>query len=276
MSALRDAALSQVELGRAVFPCHWQTKRPLVARGFKEATCDRNVVARWWTRWPAAMIGMPTGAASGVWVLDVDDPALFAANCPVELPATRRCETGKGYHLYWRWTADVRSRARNKGRWPYAEIPGTETRGAGGYVILPPSVHPSGRVYRWSCMGEPLTAPVELLRIVQQPTRRRVVSLASATPAAGDDSAYGLAALDRECAAIRTAPDGSQECTLTWAAFRMGCLVAEGKLSSGTARDRLSRAGRSMPSYNDRDPWTAELVAAKIADRLRAGMGGFR
>ena len=41
-------------------------------RGFHDATTDRARVRAWWSRFPAANIGMPTGAASGVVVVDVD------------------------------------------------------------------------------------------------------------------------------------------------------------------------------------------------------------
>lgn len=277
---LIEAALAYAKKGRPVFPCHWATKAPLVEHGFKDASLDPDTVRAWWIRWPQAMIGMPTGPASGVWVLDVDDPDTFNRNCPIALPQTRRAETGKGFHLYWQWTGEVRSRARlqkDSGPWPYPDLPGAETRGAGGYIIVPPSIHPSGRVYRWSCFGQPVAAPSELLRIVQQATMRRNRPVApAAITASGSDTRYGLAALEGECARIRTAPDGSQESTLSYASFRMGSLVAQGKLSSATARDRLISAGRAMPSFNNCDPWTAEIVAAKVAARLHAGMEASR
>jgi len=274
MSAdLREAALRQAALGRPVFPCDPQTKAPLVRHGFKQATTDARAVADWWDQFPTAMIGMPTGPASGVWVLDVDDPALFEANCPIELPATRKATTGKGYHLYWLWTAEVRSRAKAKGRWPYPVLPGAETRGIGGYVILPPSIHPSGRTYQWGSIAAAMPAPASLLAIVQTIGGRQAKP---APAAAGEDTPYGLAALARECEAVRHAPDGSQESTLSWAAYRMGRLVAEGRLSSTTARNDLTRAGLAMVSHDPNNPWRPCMVKDKIADRLRAGMGAGR
>lgn len=269
MNNLLAAALQHADVMRPVFPCDPESKAPLIGGGFKAASTDRETIQRWWTKWPRAMIGMPTGERSGVWVLDVDDPAEFEAHCPIKLPTTRRAETGKGYHLYWKWTGGICNRVR--------VLPGADTRGEGGYVILPPSRHPSGRLYRWSCLDAPIAAPVELLRIVQAPNKaHRECRPAARITEQGQDSRYGLAALERECEAIRNAPHGSQENTLTWAAYRMGVLVAAGKLSSSTAKDRLISAGLAMPSYNSRDPWNADQVRAKICDRLRAGMGEFR
>ena len=55
-----------------MFPCVPGEKRPLVRRGFHDATANAAQVSEWWSRWPQANIGIPTGAASGVEVVDVD------------------------------------------------------------------------------------------------------------------------------------------------------------------------------------------------------------
>lgn len=56
-----------------VFPCAPPgSKRPMTARGFHDATTDPEQVEAWWQQHPEANIGVPTGAASGVVVVDVD------------------------------------------------------------------------------------------------------------------------------------------------------------------------------------------------------------
>src|SRR5689334_2818362 len=60
-----------------VFPCRWDggprlRKTPLTRNGFKDASCDHTTIRESWTRWPQALIGMPTGKISGFVVLDVD------------------------------------------------------------------------------------------------------------------------------------------------------------------------------------------------------------
>lgn len=55
-----------------VFPCAPGGKRPLSTHGFQDASADPAIIGSWRRRWPEANIGIPTGAASGVVVVDVD------------------------------------------------------------------------------------------------------------------------------------------------------------------------------------------------------------
>src|SRR5215469_3805189 len=70
-----EAALRYAARGWPVFPCQWQgegRKRPLIERGLHAATIDSAIVTNWWTRWPEALIGLPTGDPIGCVVLDID------------------------------------------------------------------------------------------------------------------------------------------------------------------------------------------------------------
>lgn len=271
-----EAALYYARKNGPVFPCDPTNKRPFLGtRGFKDATMDEATIRAWWAKHPDALIGMPTGAASGVWVLDVDSPELFEAKCPIELPDTRRADTGKGYHLYFKFDPErpVHNTQRNKNApWPMPRLPGAETRGEGGYVIVPPSLHPEGRRYEWTNKALPALASDELLELVWE---RAAKSAPASAPRDHQPSAqgsnYGLAALEGECAAIRAAGNGEQEGTLNEAALKIGGFVASGALSMATAKGRLLSAGLSMPSYNPRDPWTADAIIAKVERGLADG-----
>ena len=275
---LVTAALAYAAGGLPVFPCNVENKRPLVKRGFHVATTDAGIIAGWWARWPDAMIGMPTGAASGVWVLDIDDPDLFAAAAPA-LPPTRRVTTGKGFHLHWR--IDPLRAVRNAQQhartgWPFPTMPGAEVRGEGGYVILPPSRHPSGQLYAWANAGDPVSAPASLLDIVTKaggllPNAGAGQGAPAISGQAGTDTAYGLKALEAECATIRAAGDGEQESALNAGGLKIGALVAGSQLTDATARQALLAAGLAMPSFDPADRWTPDHITAKLDRALLDG-----
>ena len=66
-----DAALEIAAGGVPVFPCG-ANKRPLTPHGFKDATCNDEIISDWWKRWPQANVAIPTGEMSDKVVLDVD------------------------------------------------------------------------------------------------------------------------------------------------------------------------------------------------------------
>lgn len=130
--------------------CTSPAKHPRTARGVKDATKDIATLREWWERWPRANVGIATGAASGIVVLDVD-PDKGGGHSLAELkqhhgapPQTPTVLTGGGgRHLYF--TAPSVP-IRNK----VGLAPGLDLRGDGGYVVAPPSVHASGNRYRWA------------------------------------------------------------------------------------------------------------------------------
>jgi hypothetical protein len=260
----------------------------LISKGYKNASTDAATIRSWWNGHPNAMIGMPTGEAVGAWVLDIDDPAVFEAHCEIAIPVTRKTLTGKGYHLWF--AEDPEHEVRNaqvkkkdgEKVWPFPDLPGAEVRGNGGYVIVPPSLHPSGRRYTWAVDGDPVPPPERLLAIVRKesaPPKEAGASRpapgaaqAPAQPAGREgDTAWGLAALEGECANIRAAGNGEQEGTLNDAALKIGAIVAGKNLTVETAKAKLIAAGLSMPSYNSRDAWTVEGIVAKIERGLNDG-----
>jgi hypothetical protein len=69
---LLRAAVALAEKGKPVFPCSPSNKRPITTNGFKDATTNIQQISDWWRKNPDALIGMPTGAITGVSVVDVD------------------------------------------------------------------------------------------------------------------------------------------------------------------------------------------------------------
>lgn len=139
---LSVAAREFAAAGVPVFPCVPGGKRPLTEHGFHDATTDPEQVEAWWGGHPQANIGIPTGAASGVLVVDVD------VHGPVNGFSAfgRAREAGLvdgwqllvstpsgGMHAYYPATAGSEQRS-----WQAARV-GVDFRGDGGYIVVPPS-----------------------------------------------------------------------------------------------------------------------------------------
>ena len=145
--SMRDAALWYVRNGIPVFPCKPRGKEPLTPHGFKDATTDAAQIGEWWDRWPQANIAMPTGAASGLLVIDVDprnggDDSLDDLRAKYGLfPDTAEQMTGGGgRHVIFRHPGVSV---------PKELAPGIDLKGDGGYIVVAPSIHPNGNPYSW-------------------------------------------------------------------------------------------------------------------------------
>lgn len=138
-----------------IFPCRVKDKVPAV-RWADEATTDYAKIERWWTNTPEANIGMVTGAKSGLVVLDVDKghggmESLMALQVEHgRLPDTWETITGGGgrHILFKHPGVPIHNSAGKLG-------PGLDIRGDGGYIVVPPSIHPSGNVYTFDDTCKP-------------------------------------------------------------------------------------------------------------------------
>ncbi len=130
-----QAAQSIAGKGKPVFPCK-PDKAPYTPRGFKDAATDPGRVTALWTLYGGEKIGMPTGEASDVVVVDVDRLEAIA-ELPLELQGelretlTIRTPSG-GLHFYLNHVPGITNK---RGTLPA----GIDIRGTGGYVIVPPS-----------------------------------------------------------------------------------------------------------------------------------------
>ncbi|MCK0195756.1 bifunctional DNA primase/polymerase [Ancylobacter sp. 6x-1] len=129
-------ALRLAALGIPVFPVR-SDKAPYVPGGFKSATTDENALRAWWSQWPDAGIGIPTGAASGWLVLDIDRKpgrdgfaTLAGLGIPIPADAVQSPTPSGGLHVFFRFAAGVHAPTD-------AGVlgPGLDRRGDGGYVV---------------------------------------------------------------------------------------------------------------------------------------------
>lgn len=134
-----DASALPVFLSEAkVFPCVPLSKDPATKHGFKDASDDKSVLEEWKAVNPAFNWAVSCGA-SGLIVFDIDPNGMgwyeeITAREDAVGEAFRRAYKAKtprgGIHIYF----------KGEGRSTASTIaPGVDTRGAGGYVLLPGS-----------------------------------------------------------------------------------------------------------------------------------------
>ena len=143
-----DAALAYAAAGVPVFPCG-SDKQPLTKHGFKDAATDEAQIKRWWRQHPDALIGSPTGRTFSVLDIDCKNGKDGFAGVPDWQSLTPVIATTRsgGKHLYFEPDPIIRSTSDRI-------APGVDTRGGGGYVILPGSTG-----YSW-VNGHDLSSPL--------------------------------------------------------------------------------------------------------------------
>ncbi len=217
-----QAALDLAARGIPVFPC-LATKAPACAGGFKAASTDPDTVRSLFAG-GAPLIGIPTGAASGLDVLDLDprhgSEAWWAANHH-RIPATLIHETRSGgKHLVFRHRAGLRSSVG-------AVAPGVDVRADGGYVIYWPAagcpvwLQDEPQLWpEWLLSGLSMASRPAEPRGEPPPSAAAVVELLRAmpNPADADRDTYARVMLAAKgCVDALDADDGISDAAVTWA-----------------------------------------------------------
>jgi hypothetical protein len=142
--------------GWCVIPLRPRSKQPAIRWApYQQRLATADEIDSWFAAWPGANVGIVTGAISGLVVFDVDlghggdDSLAELERAHGPLPKTVEALTGGGgRHVYF---AHPGGAVRNK----VGIAQGLDLRGDGGYVVAPPSVHPSGRRYEWEASRHP-------------------------------------------------------------------------------------------------------------------------
>ena len=211
-SGLTAAALTLAANGWRVFPC-WPAgdrgKSPIAAavpHGHRDATADPATIARWWARWPDALIGAPV---PDPWIVLDIDPRHGGSRGALEtaagqrIPETLTVWSGRGdggAHLYFRRPQLRGFTARN--------LPAGVDLKINGYCIMPPSEHPAtGEPYTWE-VREPVSLPSGFRRLLVPPLP---APIRPHIGSGGDDALVGFVAGQQ---------DGNRNDALFWAACR--------------------------------------------------------
>lgn len=138
-----EQAIAYHRLGLGVIPLCPRDKRPMMKWDrYQLRRPTEEEITQWWTEAPDANIGIVTGAVSGIFVLDIDGVEGANSVKDKHLPPTPAGRTSRGTHYYFKHPGGT---IKNK----VGLLPHVDVRGDGGYVLAPPSIHPSGAVYEW-------------------------------------------------------------------------------------------------------------------------------
>jgi hypothetical protein len=273
--------------------CRQPGKHPRTAHGFHDATTDHRTIERWWTRWTAANIGVPTGPVSRLAVIDLDGPTgittwpTLAADHGHTVTAT--ADTPHGRHHWYRLPDGLTVPRSIRGLGD-----GIDLLGDDGYAIAPPSSITAACTklhntddrcttgYTWTPTTRRLA---ELPAWIPEQLEHRLTAggaesdvnadrsitnccaaISSSPPgAAAADGAcvqhprrYALAALEGEAERVARAQRGARNDTLNVAAWRLRRHVQAGALSEREVRDALAQAADQCGHATDDGRHTVE------------------
>lgn len=274
---LHDAAVTYWTWGLRLIPLRWMTADGNCSCGRSEcpspgkhpvdeewqhpdASADND--AGWWrmlaagdlspSDWlPRANIGILTGEASGVFVVDVDPEnggditweQLCAQHDDEPIPPTLITQTGSGgRHYYFRYPGWHVGNSK-----PWGREAGIDIRGDGGQVVAPPSISGKGSysfAERIESISQLAEAPSWILDVIREDRLRQYgesVGNPHVLPSPVINS-YVQAALAGNAKAVRDAPKGDRNNSLNKAAWRLGQFGAHGLISEDEAWAALQDA----------------------------------
>ena len=224
-----QAAAALSIAGMRVFPLLPRTGLPALSQWPQRASADLAQVREWWTGAYAGYgVGVVTGAASKIWVLDLDVKkgsdgigdlrrlieahggqfAAFVSTWRVATPSG-------GVHLYFRWD-DQCAAEGGIGNSSKQIAPGIDVRADSGYVRGPGTVG-----YRPVTPEAPMHfthAPAWLLALAR---KRRAQHDTDAAPRCADSS-WARFRTEATLKTLQEAPEGGRNDALNRAAFLLG------------------------------------------------------
>lgn len=278
-STIQDAAQDYARRGWPVFPVPLGTKKSHKSAEYSGgrkwgATLDHAEIAADFTNWPDANVGIVTGPASGILVIEadtmdghgVDGVANLAALVEAHggLPDTIEALSPSGSrHLYFRYPTG-RNIRNSEGR----ITPGIDVRGDGGMVVAAPSVKPGkAKPYTWTNPPGPFNladCPEWLLKLCEKVEPKQEGSFTFNIDT-GQTSAWANAAIAGELASVLSAPQGKRNGNLNEAAFALGQIAGGGNADAEDMRRHLIGAGLSIGL-------NLGEVEATVASGLAAGL----
>jgi len=257
--SLIDAAMLYAQDGWPIFPLSGKLPYEFLtpgrkSHGHKDASTDLSEITTLWTEHPKANIGLATGSASGIIVLDMDVPKRHFGLKEIQerygrLPLTRTVHTaGGGLHYYFRYPHDGNIYPNTVG---LADRIGVDIRGDGGYVVLPPSQLYGRLTYTWTKSNTPIAVlPDWLLLLLPKKGEHRSYphDLRSACPSGEKWLAE----------AVASATEGNRNAHGFW----LACQLRDDGLSQEQAARIILLYANRVPQ--EKDPYTSQEAIKSV------------
>jgi len=241
MSKFLEAALEYARQGLSVIQLEVGGKRPMRPWAqFQTERATEDQIIQWWEEYPECNVGIICGKISGVVVIDVDprnggDPAEIS-----EIVETWQVVKtgGGGVHFFCEYPASgIASKPNLR--------PGVDLKSDGGYVVAPPSIHPSGDPYVWIENSTRGMLPEWAFSATPPP---------AATPVTDSEPWIGEALAHPESVEL-----GTQEHTLT----RLAWYLSD-KLPEDITSLLLQRWVTGLKCYDPHNPWDTEHAKERV------------
>lgn len=254
-----DAALEWARHGVRVHPLQDREKKPRLSEWQNKATTDEATIKSWWTLWPNANIG---GLADKFIIIDCDGPAALDFLKDKDLPETYSVTRGGHRHYYFKQPPiPVKNSIKIR---PDIDLI-SQVDGKGHYIVLPPSLHPSGdryeenKTFSWGAVA-PLPPWVVQMYVDAQNERKTQQRAAIATPGSFIRMAKGERheTLKEVAAKLRNIGLGPQAIEQALLAFN---------LESGDPPESDVRAVKNLAS------WAASMTSAEMDKQEEIKLG---
>ena len=166
---MTNYAEEYIDSGWSILPVKPEDKRPFMTNWlqYNHTRASKDMAINWFKALNNAGIGVVTGKISNMVVLDVE------SYCPTSIdellkkyPTQMVSRTGSGgYHLFYQYPQGVPKVSNRVGIFEGADL-----RADGGFIVLPPTVHPNGNRYEWIKRGPLGAFPMGLLDLKSSPT----------------------------------------------------------------------------------------------------------
>lgn len=200
-------AIHYLDLDWNIMPIESSGKKPRLYKWeqYQNERVTPELAEEWWDfNWPLANIALICGQISNIVVMDIDDISIVNMGITFEhrIPETAMSKTSRGLHLFFKYPRG--------GKFPSFKGQGFDLQSDGKYVIIPPSVHPTGAIYSWLIDPwyelEPFAELPEFILDLSRAFQGEVSRKGEVTPLTNMDSYFaGVGEGERNNAAARLA-----------------------------------------------------------------------